>query len=139
MLFRYAPLLLFCSCAFMQTAMKPASVGAAAAGGAMVGGPAGAAAAAAGTAAAWDVVDAEEGEAIAQEKLDVITNAALRGELKPLETALATADAKVEKIIFWLFVALALYIFKQPIWAWLTRRRIKHVQSSTDRSTPPTP
>ena len=138
---RAALLLVLCgSCAFFESAMKPTSVGLGAGLGAVVGGPAGAGVGGAAISAAWDVVDAEEREEETQEKLDVITNAALRGELAPLDTAIEAQSAKIERIIFWLFVSLVLYIFKQPIWAALTRRRIKkHVQPSHDEKPTETP
>lgn len=74
-------LVLMPSCAMMQAAAKPASVGASAALGAMIGGPAGGAVAAGGTAAAWDVADAEEEATDAKDRLDAIVLAAIADEV----------------------------------------------------------
>jgi hypothetical protein len=87
---RYAALLLALmpSCAMMQAAAKPASVAASAALGGLVGGPAGAGGAAGATAAAWNIADAEEDEADAKNRLDAITIAAIREEVRKEGTTL---------------------------------------------------
>jgi len=124
-------LLLLGSCAFIQGAVKPASVAAAGAGGAAVAGPAGAAAAAGGVSAAWDVADAQEGQDSAEQRLDALTLAAITGETEPIRQQL-TSDRtyfqkKLDLIINWAIFAAIVYLLKQFLWSWLTTRKIKKI------------
>ena len=112
-------------CAFFEAAIKPASVATAAAGGAVLGGPAGAAVGAGAADAAWGISDAEEGQEVAESRLDALTIAAITGETAPLRAQLEAEASKLGDLIFWLLIALGVYLLKQPIWAWLTKRRIQ--------------
>lgn len=89
----------------------------------------------------WDVaetkaeVEEEKQENVEdKERQDELTRdiiaAMIAGETKNLTDKY---DSKHDNLVWWLLVALVAYILKQPIWAALTRRRIKkHVQSSPD-------
>ena len=89
-----ALLLLCCSCSAWEAVKDPLSITAAAATGAVIAGPVGAAVGAGGMAATLDIANAVEGEAVAVERTEAITqqllDSALQQEASKFQGALDT-------------------------------------------------
>lgn len=80
----------------------------------------------------WDTTDAElhadeakEREGETQARNDAYFLAAVTGETGPLKKIIADQKEDADKLKTWLLIAAGVYLLKQPLWAYLDRRRIR--------------